>query len=340
MVVHRLRGAEHRHHRVTDELHHRAGTGQHGLVHGRPVLVELPGQCGRIGALGDGRVAPDVRHQHRDLQGVGLARSAAGPDQLLGDATGEEAGQLLALLLAVGDGPVQGSQSLDGGGLTLVQALGQLDEEPLDLGIDRGRRRLAGHCNGLHRHPLSDRDQQRFLRGVERPSSLDRLGQRLHDLGVEHRSAGRHLPDGPGQLVALGDPVLQQVGHPRGPLGQQGHRICRVVELGQDDHAGPGVSPADLGRRLDPLPGEVGRHPDVGHDHLGDRLGRPGHQLVTIGGLADDLQITGELDQRLDPLPDQEVVVGQVDGDGHRPLPSRPIRPRRRPATGRFAGRT
>src|SRR5690348_14053568 len=66
---------------------------------------------------------------------------------------------------------------------------------------------------------------------------------------------------------------------------------------------------------VDPLPLEVGRHPDVGDDHLGRRLLCPGHQGVVVAGDADHLHVLGGADQGPDALTDDQVVVGQEHGD-------------------------
>ena len=48
-----------------------------GPVHLGAVRVELRGELRRVGVLGDGRVAADVAHQHRDLELLGLADAPA-----------------------------------------------------------------------------------------------------------------------------------------------------------------------------------------------------------------------------------------------------------------------
>ena len=144
----------------------------------------------------------------------------------------------------------------------------------------------------------------------------DRVDHRVDDLGVEHRAAGRHRPHGPGQLVALGDPVLQQVRVAGRPLLEQRDRVLGVVELRQHDHAGPGVTLADLVGGVDALALERGGHPDVGDHHLGRRLAGAGHELVVVRRRPDDAQVVLEREQGLDAGPNDQVVVGQKDGDG------------------------
>ena len=101
------------------------------------------------------------------------------------------------------------------------EALGEGDEKVLDGGVDNGRSRLAGDGNGLDRGPGGDLLEEILFVGVEHSVRAQRGGQRIHDLGVEHRSAGRHLPDRSGELVAFADPVLEHVGVPGGAFGEQ-----------------------------------------------------------------------------------------------------------------------
>src|ERR1700722_6752206 len=81
------RRTEHGHHRVSDELHHRAVLPQDGVVHGRPMDVELPGELARVCVLGDGGVRADVAHENRDDDPFGLTDLAPVPTKLLGQAS-------------------------------------------------------------------------------------------------------------------------------------------------------------------------------------------------------------------------------------------------------------
>jgi hypothetical protein len=91
-----------------------------------------------------------------------------------------------------------------------------------------------------------------------------RVHQRGGDGGVEHRPTRRHLPDGPGQLVAFGDSVLEEVGVARRALGEEGDGVLGVFVLGEDDDTGAGVALAELLGRVDPLSLERRWHADVG----------------------------------------------------------------------------
>ena len=58
------------------------------------------------------------------------------PPDLLGEPAGEQAGERLALLLAVDDGPVQQPQAVQRALAARGDPCGELDEDRLDLGVD------------------------------------------------------------------------------------------------------------------------------------------------------------------------------------------------------------
>jgi hypothetical protein len=67
----------------------------------------------------------------------------------------------------------------------------------------------------------------------------------------------------------------------------------------------------DLGRCSDAFVAEVRRHPDVGDHHLGIGLTGPSHQFVVVAGDPNHLDVVGHREQRPDPFPNDQVVVGQ-----------------------------
>ena len=133
---------EDRHHRITDVLHHGPTGAEDGTVHLRPVTVELLGEHGRVGVLGDRRVAADVAHQHGHLESLRLADAAPLGEQLVGDAGRQHAAERLALLLALDDGLVQPAQAVERALLARRHRRGELDEQPLDLGLHSAGGRL------------------------------------------------------------------------------------------------------------------------------------------------------------------------------------------------------
>ncbi len=201
--------------------------------------------------------------------------------------------------------------------------LGDAQEELLDGVAGGGRGYALGDGDGLDGPAFGHEVQQRLLGFAQVPGVGDGVHHRLDDGGVEHRAAGGDGPHRPGQLVALGDVVLQEIGTPRRALVEQRDGVLGVVELRQDDDAGPGVALADLVRRLDALVLEAGGHPDVGDDHLGGELAGPVHELVVVGGGAHDLHVRLECEQGLHARSHDEVVVGEKHADGapwHAPI--------------------
>ena len=135
------------------------------------------------------------------------------------------------------------------------------------------------------------------------------------------------LPDGSGQLVALPQPVLEQIGQAGLPAAQQGEGVGLVVVGGQHHHAGPGVVAADLVGGFDPFQLEVRRHLDVGDHHVRLQLRRPGEERGGVLGHADHLDTLRGGQEGAHALPYQDVVVAQEDPDGrlvsrHQPPPS------------------
>ena len=78
-------------------------------------------------------------------------------------------------------------------------------------------------------------------------------GQPLGDRRVDGAAAGVHLADRARELVALGDPVLQQVREAALAPAEQRERVLLVVVRAQDDDAGVGVLLADPMRAVDAL---------------------------------------------------------------------------------------
>ena len=94
--------------------------------------------------------------------------------------------------------------------------------------------------------------------------------QSLGDRGVDRAPARRHLADRADELVALRDPVLQQVGEPALALAEQRDRV-RLVVVGRehdDARCRGGCSRIACAQSI-PSSWKFGRHLDVGHHHVG-----------------------------------------------------------------------
>ena len=66
---------------------------------------------------------------------------------------------------------------------------------------------------------------------------------------------------------------------------------------------------------------KVGRHADVGDEHLRRGGLGAGDQLVVVAGGPDDLEVGLDREQRPHALADDHVVVGEEDGDRVRAVP-------------------
>ena len=308
----RQRGAKHGHDGITNELHDRATVRQDASIHLGAMLIQLMRQHRGVRIFRDRRVAANVRHQHGDHQRFGLANPSTLPAQLFRQSGRQEPAEALTLLFAVDDRLMQ---QLEAPQRARAGGLRQLQEQLLDRVIDISRRRPPGDRDRLDRPALRQLLQQVFLvRGQIGPLA-GRLHQRLDDFRVQHRAAGRHLANCPKQLVALGHPVLQQIGTAGGAFTQERNRVIRFVKLRQHDDASSGMALAHLFGGIDPFPLKVGRHADVGHDHLRCQPLGAGDEAVVVAGHPDHLQVRGGPDQGADALPDDQVVIRQEHGN-------------------------
>ena len=203
----------------------------------------------------------------------------------------------LALLLAVDDRGVQHAQPLERARGTGARPLRELEEQRLDRVGDRGRGRAVGQRDGLDRATFGDLVEELLVRRGQAGVVGDRLHQGLDDLGVEDRAPRRHLAHGPGQLVALAHPVLQQVGVPGGAVPEEGDGVVRVVVLREHDDPGARVPLAQLLGRVDALPLEARGHADVGDEHLRGRRLRAREQAVVVVRGADHVEVRLEREQ-------------------------------------------
>ena len=190
-------------------------------VHLGPVLVELPGEHGRVGALGDARVAADVGHQHGDDRAARSARCAAPSRAASRPARRAAAGS------ASRPAP-RGRRSPSAAGAAGAARPPRPALAPWASSRKSARSRrstASGVVPAATAMALTGRPSATWRRSSS--SSLGQLAvvarpgatSASHDLGVEHRAAGRDLADGPGELVAVAHPVLEQVGVAGGAFG-------------------------------------------------------------------------------------------------------------------------
>ena len=117
--------------------------------------------------LGDARIAPDVGHQHGDLEPFGVADAPPALDEPLREPARQQPAQGLAVLLALDDGLLKPPQPAQGAVLTARHALGEPDEQPLDLLGHGGGGDLAGGGDRLDRLALGHQREQRLVVGPE-----------------------------------------------------------------------------------------------------------------------------------------------------------------------------
>ena len=161
--------------------------------------------------------------------------------------------------------------------LPALAAAGHPPEQVGDATVDRllrraerGRHLLVAEALGHHVEDLAV-----LLVGVLA------AGQPFGDRRVDHAAPLVHLVDRAHELVALRDPVLQEVREAAVALPEQRDGVLRVVVRGQDHHAGVGVLLADRVRAVDPFELERRRHLDVGDDDVGHVLG--GRRPCSVG---------------------------------------------------------
>ena len=149
-----------------------------------------------------------------------------------------------------------------------------------------------------------------------RPPGAPPGGKEVADhLGVERGAAGRDPGHGVGELVHVGDPVLEQVAHAGRAGAQQPGRIHGLDVLRQHQHRGARMGPAQLDRGPQPFIGPGGRHPDIGDDHVGVMLRDRRQQGGAVGDRGAHL-VALVFQQPGQPGPEQGGVLG--DHDAHR----------------------
>src|SRR3954453_16123060 len=135
------------------------------------------------------------------------------------------------------------------------------------------------------------------------------------DAGAEDRLACSHAGDGPQQVLRLG--TFEHVAEGAGAHCRE-HGLLVVEHC---EHQDPDIwcRPDDLACGVDP--GPVG-HADVENEHVGPEQDGLTDGIATRPGRADALVALDATDQGAQPLPDDRVVIGDQDPNGHRVAPS------------------
>jgi hypothetical protein len=151
-------------------------------------------------------------------------------------------------------------------------------------------------------------------------SAVRRLPRQLGDhLGVEGGAAGGDPGQRLGELGGVGDAVLEQIADARGARGQQPGREPGLDVLGEEQHAGAGVLPADVDRGPQAFVAVGGRHPDIDDGDVGPVLGDGGAQRVGVrDGGADLVPALGK--HLGEQLPQYGGILGDHDAHGPHAL--------------------
>ena len=154
---------------------------------------------------------------------------------------------------------------------------------------------------------------------AERRSLGARLGahERLHDLGVDDRAAGRDRLDRPHELGAVVHALLQQICAPVRARVQQRERVGGLRILTEHYNARIRVGLPQDGREPNSLVGLRRWHADVRDHHVGARALDGFEQGVQVPARGDDLDVLVRGEELLDAFPDDEAVLGQGNPDGH-----------------------
>ena len=133
------------------------------------------------------------------------------------------------------------------------------------------------------------------------------------------RSASPRATTRIGVEHVLGRCVLEQ--EPAGAGPDRGVHVVVDVERGQHDH--PHTGQIGIGR--DPPGGFDAvehRHADVHQHHIGPMRAGQLDGLLTVGSLADELEIGGVLDHRPQAGADQRLIIDDPDPHGHVGAPN------------------
>ena len=154
--------------------------------------------------------------------------------------------------------------------------------------------------------------RSRGERAPERVIAAMPADELADDGRIERRATLGDPPHRGGELVDVGDAVLEQVADALGALGQKIHRVTRLHVLGEDEHACRLVLLTDLLGRPQTLVCLCRRHTDVDDRNVGLVHRDVAQQILGIAGLRDDVE-SGLQEQSRDSLAQKHRVVGEHD---------------------------
>jgi hypothetical protein len=123
-----------------------------------------------------------------------------------------------------------------------------------------------------------------------------------------------------GQLIPAPEAVLHDIASAVRPSLEELHRVRRIRDLAEHEHADIRMRRPELGRNPDALVRAGRRHADVGHHDVGLVLVHSPAERVQIVALLDDVDVVLVLEDPRDALTGQIAVVCDQDADGHGSL--------------------
>jgi hypothetical protein len=123
-----------------------------------------------------------------------------------------------------------------------------------------------------------------------------------------------------GQLIPAPEAVLHDVASALRPALEELHRVRRIRDLAEHEHADLRMRLPELGRNLDTFVRAGRGHADVGHHDVGFVLLHGSAERVQILALLDDVDVVLVLEDPRDALAGQVAVIRHQDADGHGSL--------------------
>ena len=285
--------------------------------------LSCAGERGRVGALGDARVAADVGHEHGDHRAPRSRRSRRPSSRSF--SARPPGSSRLSVSPCSSRSTIAWCSSRSRRSAPSVPGARVLRRASRNSSLDRvgdrlGRGRAARAAIALIGRPSATSLQELLLvASSSSPSSATGRTSASTIFGSSSEPPVATSRTARDELVALGDAVLQQVGVAGRAVGEQRDRVLGVVVLREDDDAGAGVALAQLLGRVDALVLEARRHADVGDEHLGRGGFGAGDELVVVAGDADDLEVRLEASSARTPSRTMSVSSARKTRDPRDP---------------------
>ena len=153
---------------------------------------------------------------------------------------------------------------------------------------------------------------------VERALLALAVDETCNDVGIERGSAGGHSAHRLDEHADVAHLFLEQISDTLSAVDDQVERVTILEELREDEHANRPILDPDRQRSAKPVVGPIGRHLDIGHDHVRVIGARLGQQFARIARGGHDLE-AGLGEYVHDPLSQDRLVLSHDHPDrrGH-----------------------